>query len=220
MGMFTRFADIINANINSMLDKAEQPEKMIRLIIQEMEETLVEVRATAAKHIAEQKTIDRQIAGLEKSAQNWQEKAELAISKGRDDLAKSALAEKHKANQQLTDLAQERDKLAHFLATVQEDGQRLQNKLAEAKRRQDALLLRQESAVVRLKVREKSAQYNIDEAISRFERYQEKVDRIEAEVEAFDMTQNQDLESQIRALETDDNIDNELAELKKKVVNG
>ena len=107
MGMFTRFADIINANINSMLDKAEQPEKMIRLIIQEMEETLVEVRSTAAKHIAEQKSLSRQVASLERSAQSWQEKAELAISKGRDDLAKSALAEKHKLNQQLANLAEE-----------------------------------------------------------------------------------------------------------------
>jgi len=220
MGMFTRFADIINANINSMLDKAEHPEKMIRLIIQEMEETLVEVRATAAKHIAEKKTLARQVSAFEKSAMHWQEKAELAISKGRDDLAKSALSEKHKAQQQLTAVEEEAAKLDEFLAVVQEDSQRLQDKLTEAKRRQEALVLRQESAVVRLKVREKSAQYNIDEAINRFERYQEKVDRVEAEIEAYDMTQNKDLESQFRALETDENIDNELAELKKKVANG
>ena len=217
MGMFTRFADIINANINSMLDKAEQPEKMIRLIIQEMEETLVEVRSTAAKHIAEQKSLSRQVASLERSAQSWQEKAELAISKGRDDLAKSALAEKHKLNQQLANLAEEEVKLSEFLASVQEDGQRLQQKLAEAKRRQEALLLRQESAEVRLKVREKSAQYNIDEAINRFERYQQKIERVEAEIEAYDMTQNQDLESQFRELESDENIDQELATLKQKV---
>ena len=217
MGMFTRFADIINANINSMLDKAEQPEKMIRLIIQEMEETLVEVRSTAAKHIAEQKSLSRQVASLERSAQSWQEKAELAISKSRDDLAKSALAEKHKLNQQLANLAEEEVKLSEFLASVQEDGQRLQQKLAEAKRRQEALLLRQESAEVRLKVREKSAQYNIDEAINRFERYQQKIERVEAEIEAYDMTQNQDLESQFRELESDENIDQELATLKQKV---
>ncbi|REL25500.1 phage shock protein PspA [Thalassotalea euphylliae] len=217
MGMFTRFADIINANINSMLDKAEQPEKMIRLIIQEMEETLVEVRATAAKHIAEQKSLSRQVASLERSAQSWQEKAELAISKGRDDLAKSALAEKHKLQQQLTNLAEEEAKLSEFLASVQEDGQRLQQKLAEAKRRQEALLLRQESAEVRLKVREKSEQYNIDEAINRFERYQQKIERVEAEIEAYDMTQKQDLESQFRELESDENIDQELATLKQKV---
>lgn len=221
MGMFTRFTDIINANINSMLDKAEQPEKMIRLIIQEMEETLVEVRSTAAKHIAEKKTLARQAESLEKSVNYWQEKAELAVAKGRDDLAKSALAEKQKANQQLDALKEEAEKLEEFLSAVQEDSQRLQQKLAEAKRRQEALLLRQESAVVRLKVREKSAQYNIDEAITRFERYQEKVDRVEAQIEAYDMTQSQqDLESQFRELEQNETLDNELEQLKKKVVNG
>ncbi len=221
MGMFTRFADIINANLNSMLDKAEHPEKMIRLIIQEMEETLVEVRSTAAKHIAEKKTMQRQIDGLNKSIERWNEKAELAVSKGRDDLAKSALAEKHKNGQQVAALQTEMDKLDEFLSAVQDDGQRLQQKLAEAKRRQEALLLRQESAVVRLKVREKESRYNIDEAITRFERYQEKIDRVEAEVEAYDLTQNSsDLESQFRELETDENIENELATLKQKVANG
>ena len=221
MGMFTRFADIINANINSMLDKAEHPEKMIRLIIQEMEETLVEVRATAAKHIAEKKTMQRQIDALTKGIAHWQQKAELAVSKGRDDLAKSALVEKQKNAEQVAQLQEEFDKLDEFLQAVQDDGQRLQQKLAEAKRRQEALLLREESAVVRLKVREKATRYNIDDAISRFERYQEKIDRVEAEVEAYDITHaNNDLDSQIRALETDENIDNELESLKQKVANG
>ncbi|WP_286264403.1 phage shock protein PspA [Thalassotalea atypica] len=221
MGMFTRFADIINANINSMLDKAEHPEKMIRLIIQEMEETLVEVRATAAKHIAEKKTLQRQIDALAKGVAHWQQKAELAVSKGRDDLAKSALVEKQKNVEQMAQLQEELDKLDEFLQAVQDDGQRLQQKLAEAKRRQDALLLREQSAVVRLKVREKATRYNIDDAITRFERYQEKIDRVEAEVEAYDITHsNNDLDSQIRALETDESIDNELESLKQKVANG
>lgn len=221
MGMFTRFADIINANLNSMLDKAEHPEKMIRLIIQEMEETLVEVRSTAAKHIAEKKTMQRQIDGINNSIERWNDKAELAVSKGRDDLAKSALSEKHKNLQQAEALQEEMSKLDEFLQAVQEDGQRLQQKLAEAKRRQEALLLRQESAVVRLKVREKASRYNIDEAISRFEHYQAKIDRVEAEVEAYDLTNNNsDLESQFKELEADETIDNELASLKKKVANG
>lgn len=203
-----------------MLDKAEHPEKMIRLIIQEMEETLVEVRSTAAKHIAEKKTLTRQIDSLEKSIARWQEKAELAVAKDRDDLAKSALAEKHKNTQQVDDLNAELVKIEEFLQAVQEDSQRLQDKLSEAKRRQEALMLRQESAVVRLKVRENSARHNIDDAIVKFERYQEKIDQVEAQVEAFDFTQNQDLESQFRDLETDDSINDELAQLKKKVANG
>jgi len=220
MGLFSRFTDIINANLNSMLDKAEDPEKMIRLIIQEMEETLVEVRSTAAKHIAEKKTVSRQVQVLESSIENWQKKAELALEKDRDDLAKMALSEKHKCCAQLVDVQKELTQIDEFLASVQDDGQRLQEKLSDAKRRQEAYTLRQKSAEVRLKVRQKAAIYNIDEAISKFERYQQKVDRVEAEIEAYDMTQNQDLESQFRSLETDDSLEQEFAELKKKVANG
>jgi phage shock protein A len=220
MGMFSRFTDIINANLNNMLDKAEDPEKMVKLIIQEMEETLVEVRSTAAKNIAEKKTLMRQIASLETSIKNWQEKAELAISKGRDDLAKSALSEKQKLMTQVTELHHGLSQLDVFLSAVQEDGQRLQEKLQEAKRKQESFALRKESAEVRLKVRERAVVYNIDEAISKFERYQQKIDRVEAEIESYDLTANKDLDSQFRDLEADETVEKELAELKKQVVNG
>ncbi|WDE11099.1 phage shock protein PspA [Thalassomonas haliotis] len=220
MGMFSRFTDIVNANINSMLDKAEHPEKMIKLIIQEMEETLVEVRAVAAKHIADKKTLLRQKRTFETSISHWQEKAELAISKDREDLARSALAEKNKGKEQVQLVQQELDTLEEYLSKVQEDSQRLQDKLTEAKRRQQAYVVRQQSVEVRLKVRQQAAVVNIDEAIAKFERYQQKIDRVEAEIEAYDMMENKDLNSQFRALESDDNIDQELAQLKKKVVNG
>ncbi|MDG1751154.1 MAG: phage shock protein PspA [Thalassotalea sp.] len=220
MGMFSRFTDIVNANLNSMLDKAEDPEKMIKLIIQEMEETLVEVRSTAAKHIAEKKTLLRQIKGAEKSIANWQEKAETALLKNREDLAKSALVEKHKCQTQIDELHNELTDLEEFLTAVQNDAQNLQNKLAEAKRRQDAYVLRQQSAQVRLKVREKAAVYNIEDAINKFERYQQKIDEVEAQVEAYDMTSNQDLSSQIDALKSDENIEQELEAMKKQVANG
>lgn len=220
MGMFSRFTDIINANINAMLDKAEEPEKMIRLIIQEMEETLVEVRSTAAKHIAEKKTVMRNIREMESRVANWQEKAELALNKAREDLAKSALVEKQNCTQKLTELNQDLAQFDEFLNAVQQDSQRLQDKLTEAKRKQEAYAIRQQSAEVRLKVREKAAIYNIDEAISKFERYQQKIDRVEAEVEAYDMTSSKDLNSQFRELENDENIEQELEQLKKKVANG
>lgn len=220
MGMFSRFTDIVNANINSMLDKAENPEKMIKLIIQEMEETLVEVRSTAAKHIAEKKTVMRNIRDMESRVANWQQKAELAITKGREDLAKSALVEKQSCAQKLAEFNEELSHFDEFLTAVQQDGQRLQDKLSEAKRKQEAYAMRQQSAQVRLKVREKAAVYNIDEAISKFERYQQKIDRVEAEVEAYDMTTAKDLDSQFRELETNENIEQELEQLKKKVVNG
>jgi phage shock protein A len=220
MGMFTRFTDIINANINSMLDKAENPEKMIRLIIQEMEETLVEVRSTAAKNIAEKKSMMRQMRAFKSSVAHWQQKAELALSKGREDLAKSALTEKHKSVQKAADMQEQMDQLDEFLGNVQDDAQRLQDKLAEAKRRQESLVLRQQSAEVRLKVREKAAIYNIDEAITKFERYQQKIDDVEAQIEAYDMTSNQDLNSQFKELEANDEVEQELEQLKKQVVNG
>jgi phage shock protein A len=220
MGLFSRFTDIVNANLNSMLDKAEHPEKMIRLIIGEMEETLVEVRSTAAKNIAEQKTLARKVKATQEGIAHWHEKAELALNKGREDLAKSALAQKHKCQAELTQLDEENAQLSDLLIAIQEDAQRLQDKLNEAKRRQDALRLRQESAEVRLKVREKAVVHNIDEAMAKFERYQQKIDHLEAQVESYDLTENKDLSAQISELEQDDNIEAELAEMKKKVVNG
>lgn len=221
MGLFTRFTDIVNANLNSMLDKAEQPEKMIRLIIQEMEETLVEVRATAAKNIAEQKTHARRVKSAKASMEHWQGKAELAITKDREDLAKSALTQKHKYQNELELLEKESEQLNEFLAKVQDDASSLQEKLSEARRRQEAYILRQESAQVRLKVREKAAVYNIEEAMSKFERYQQKIDRVEAQVEAYDMMkpsdEGQSLNAQFADLEKDENIEQELAEIKKKL---
>lgn len=221
MGLFTRFTDIVNANINSMLDKAEQPEKMIRLIIQEMEETLVEVRATAAKNIAEQKTHNRKLTSVKASMDHWQSKAELAITKDREDLAKSALSQKHKYQKEVQLLEQEGEQLAEFLATVQDDATRLQEKLSEARRRQEAYTLRQESAEVRLKVREQTAIYNIEEAMSKFERYQQKIDGIEAQVEAYDLVQanskDQSLTAQFDDLEKNDQIEAELAKIKQKL---
>lgn len=221
MGLFTRFTDIVNANLNSMLDKAEQPEKMIRLIIQEMEETLVEVRATAARNIAEQKTHTRRMKSTKASMEQWHSKAELALTKGREDLAKSALAQKHKYQGELDLLEQENETIAGCLAQVQDDAARLQEKLSEARRRQEAYTLRQESAQVRLKVREQAAVYNIEEAMSKFERYQQKIDRVEAQVEAYDLMQasgsGHDLNAQFAELEKDETIEQALAEMKKKV---
>jgi len=219
MGIFTRFTDIVNANLNSMLDKAENPEKMIKMIIQEMEETLVEVRSTAARSIAEKKTILREIRLTEASITQWQQKAELALSKNREDLARAALTEKQNAQAKINGVQEDLQQLDEHLSAIQEDSQRLQTKLSEAKRKQEAYTLRQQSAQVRLKVRTKAQIHNIDDAIVKFERYQQKIDRLEAEVESYEFTENQDLESQFKALEQDENIEQELAQLKKKVVN-
>jgi phage shock protein A len=221
MGLFTRFTDIVNANLNSMLDKAEQPEKMICLIIQEMEDTLSEVRATVAKNIVEQKAHTRRVNSAKDSINYWHSRAELAVTKNREDLAKSALIQKHKYQVELRGLEQEGEQLTEFLTQVQEDASRLQEKLSEARRRQAALTLRQVSAQVRLKVREQASIYNIEAAMSKFERYQQKVDRVEAEVEAYDLmqssSQNPSLAAQFATLEKDETIEQELAEMKKNV---
>jgi len=217
MGLFTRFTDIINANINSMLDKAEDPEKMIKLIILEMDETLVEVRASAAKCIAEKKTIQRQIISIEKTISSWNAKAEVAVQKNRDDLASLALKEKYKNSEKLHQLTDGLSKLDEFLLAVQQDGERLQEKLTEAKRKQQSYVLRQQTAQVRLKVRSQAVVHNIDEAILRFERFQQKIDRVEAEVESYDLSEPKNLEEEFKSLEAQSHLEDELANLKKKV---
>ncbi|MEW6999678.1 phage shock protein PspA [Colwelliaceae bacterium BS250] len=219
MGMFSRITDIINANINSMLEKAENPEKMIRLIIQEMEETLVEVRSAAAKNIAQKKSFTRHLAEAETNIAQWQAKAELALSKGRDDLAKSALQQKNKIMQERTSLQQELSVVDDLLNAVQEDSQRLQDKLSEAKNRQKSMLMRQKSAEVRLKARATVNTGNIERSLEKFERFQQKVDEVEAQVDAYDFTKNQSLASQFADLENEDIIEQELQAMKKKVVN-
>jgi phage shock protein A len=218
MGMFSRMTDIINANINSMLDKAEHPEKMIRLIIGEMEETLVEVRSAAAKNIAERKGLQRQINALQNKVQQWHEKAELALSKDREDLARSALVEKASCVTKADDLSQQLTVIDDNLAAIQQDSKRLQDKLIEARRRKESMLVRQQSAQVRLKAKEQMATHNIDQAIAKFELYQQKIDEVEAEVEAFDMTAS-DLQSQFDALQQSEQVEEELAAMKKKVAN-
>ncbi|MFT6918543.1 MAG: phage shock protein A [Cognaticolwellia sp.] len=220
MGIFSRFTDIINANINAMLDKAEEPEKMIKLIIEEMAETLVEVRSAAAKQIAEKKTLMRHIRAMESRVAHWQQKAELALTKSREDLAKSALVEKQSCTQKLAEFNEELSQFDEYLNALQLDSQRLQDKLTEAKRKQEAFAIRQQSAEVCLKVREKIAIDNIDQAISKFELYQQKIDRVEAAVEAYDMTSSKTLDSQFCTLENDETIEQALAQLKKKIAKG
>ena len=142
MGIFSRFSDIVNSNINAILDKAEDPEKLVRLMIQEMEDTLVEVRSAAARAIADKKEIARQLDGLEREARDWQSKAELALDKGREDLAKAALAERARITQATTALEQQQKAVAEGLEKLSADIVRLEEKLADAKQRQRAILAR------------------------------------------------------------------------------
>ena len=155
MGIFSRFTDIVNSNINSILDKAEDPEKLVRLMIQEMEDTLVEVRSTAARAIADRKEITRSLAGLEAEAREWQTKAELALDKNREDLAKAALAEKARATNAAGALRAQHQALGEGLDKLNDDVVRLEEKLVDAKTRQQAIRSRQRTASGRLEARKR-----------------------------------------------------------------
>ncbi len=218
MGIFSRFTDIINSNINNLLDKAEDPAKMVRLIIQEMEDTLVEVRSSSAKTLAEKKELARQVTRLEKDAQQWQDKAELALSKNRDDLARAALMEKKKSSESAQALLAELAHTDDHISKLQDEIAQLQDKLTDAKSRQKAILIREKSASSRLKVKENIHSTRVNDALSRFDQYERKIDGIEAEVESYDLG-SKSLADEIAELESDEKVDDELAQLKAKIKN-
>ncbi len=155
MGIFSRLSDIVNSNINAMLDKAEDPEKMIRMVIQEMEETLVEVRSTTARIIADKKELTRRNKRLEKQADEWENKAELAINKGREDLAKAALLEKTNVNEMITLIHEDMSKLDAALEQLSLEIEQLQSKLNEARARQKTILMRHDATSSRRTVNAK-----------------------------------------------------------------
>lgn len=216
MGIFSRFSDIVNSNINSLLDKAEDPQKMVRLIIQEMEDTLVEVRSTSAKTIAEKKELSRRVERMEADANQWQEKAELALSKGREDLARAALIESGKAQESIGAVKTELGHIEDHISKLQHETAQLQEKLADAKARQKAILMRQNAASTRLNVKRKLDNSKVEDALNRFERYEHKIDGLEAELESYDMGKKS-LADEIADLENDTKIDDQLAALKAKM---
>jgi phage shock protein A len=218
MGIFSRFTDIVNANINSILDKAEDPEKLVRLMIQEMEDTLVEVRSTAARAIADRKEITRTLTGLETESRDWQSKAELALDKEREDLAKAALAEKARVVNAADALRSQHQSLGDGLERLNEDIVRLEEKMVDAKTRQQAILARQQTASRRLEVRKRLHSARIDDAFIKFDQFERRVDDMEAYVEAYDMGSKtkKGLQDEFADLEAEDAVAKELRELKSK----
>jgi phage shock protein A len=217
MGIFSRFSDIVNSNINAILDKAEDPEKMVRLMIQEMEDTLVEVRSAAARAIADKKELARRLSGLDRDVSEWQRKAELAVGKGRDDLAKAALAEKARVAAMSESLRAQYQQIEEGLAKLNDDIGRLESKLGDAKTRQKALLMRHVTASKRLEVRKRLHDGKIDDALVRFEQYERKMEHLEGRVEAYDLGLKKDLKDQFASLESEDSIEQELQSLKEKI---
>jgi phage shock protein A len=221
MSIFSRTRDIIAANMTDLLDKAEDPAKMIRMIIMEMEETLVEVRASAARTIADQKEMRRQISKLERIQEGWTEKAELALSKGREDLAKAALVEKRKAGDMADQLSVEIQVLDDALRASEADIAKLQGRLREARTRQNAIATRLESAHNRAKLREMYAGPKVNEAFSRFDQLERRADFAEGEADALSLgAPPKSLEEEIAELRNEEAVDAELEALKAKLNSG
>jgi phage shock protein A len=215
MSIFSRTRDIIAANVTDLLDKAEDPAKMIRMIIMEMEETLVEVRSSAARSIADQKEMRRQIARLEKVQEGWTEKAELALSKDRDDLARLALAEKQKSAALADQLNGQIRALQDGLSASEQDVAKLQAKLREARARQNAIASRLENAHNRARMREMYAGPKIDEAFSRFELLEKRADLAEGRADALALgAPPKTLEEEIAELRAEEKVLAELESLK------
>lgn len=217
MGIFSRFSDIVNANINAVLEKAEDPEKIIRLMIQEMEDTLVEIRSAAAKCIADRKELGRHIDLLERERLDWANRAELAVRREREDLARAALTEKQAIEDRTEQMKAELEGLDGQLEKFNSDITQLQSKLDDAKTRQRSIVIRHTTASSQLSARKHIHDDRIDEMLYRFETAERRIDRVESEAEAVSMGRGKNLADEIADLEEDDRVEAELAELKSKV---
>jgi len=214
MSIFSRLSDIVNANINNLLEKAEDPEKIIRLMIQEMEDALVEIRSSAAKCIAEKKERQRQIRYLNEDIADWQKKAELAISKDREDLAKAALREKAEISRRCDVIKSDLEVIEDQLLKFDQDISLLQNKLGDTKNRQRSIVLRQQTAKAQLRTRKHVYNEQLDELMFRFDTAEQRIERVEAESEAMSMGRGGSLAEQIDELGDDEEITQELDALK------
>jgi phage shock protein A len=209
--VFSRARDIFAANMTELLDRAEDPARMIRMIILEMEETLVEVRATAARSIADIKEMRRAVGRLDELQADWTGKAELALAKDREDLAKAALVEKQKAAEMADGLRDELNQMEQVLRGYETDIAKLQGKLREARARQNAIAARFESAMTRAKAREVMNGSRTADAFAKFEILERRADFAEGRCEALGITS---LEDEIDQLRADEKIDAELEALK------
>ncbi len=219
MGIFSRMTDIINSNINAMLDQAEDPEKMVRLIIQEMEDTLVEVRSSSARVIADRKSAARRLEQVREEAESWETKAKLALSREREDLARAAIREKTAIEEEITVVAEELAATDEHIEQLSDEITQLQQKLDDARAKQKALAMRGKTVESRIKVKRQIHREALDDAFTRFERFERRMDNLEGQLESMDIGRDvsPDLAAQIDALEDDDRITDELERLKTEM---
>lgn len=219
MGIFSRMSDIINSNINSLLDSAEDPQKMIRLIIQEMEDTLVEVRSSSARVLADRKAAARRMEQVQAEAEGWEQKAKLAVSKGREDLARAALLEKRAIEEEVAVVEAELTALDEHIEQLGEEVAQLQQKLGDAKAKQKAMIMRSQTVESRIKVKRQMQRDALDNAFTRFEHFERRMDNLESQLESMDIGRDvpPDLAAEISALEEDERINEELQRLKKEL---
>lgn len=217
MGIFSRMSDIINSNINALLDSAEDPEKMIRLIIQEMEDTLVEVRSSSARVLADRKTAERKRGQIALEAAGWEEKAKLAISKGREDLARAALQEKRIIEQELEVVGAELTATDDHIDQLNEEISQLQQKLSDAKAKQKALLMRSKTVESRMAVKRQVNRSELDQAFNKFDKFERRMDNLEGELEAMDLGRESGLAAEIEALQQDEWLSEELDRLRESM---
>lgn len=219
MGIFSRMTDIINSNITSMLDQAEDPQKMIRLIIQEMEDTLVEVRSSSAKVLADRKAAARRLEQVDAEAASWEDKARLAISKGREDLARAALQEKRAIEEETVVVQSELTATDEHISQLNVEVAQLQQKLSDAKAKQKAMLMRSQTVESRIKVKRQVQREALDNAFQRFEHFERRMDGLEGQLESMDIGREppQDLVAEIDALQEDERINDEIQRLKSEM---
>lgn len=214
MGIFTRFKDIINSNMNAMLDNAEDPEKLIKMMIREIEDTLVEFKVSCAGAIAGKKKVERELSQARDKQKAWQERASLAVEKGRDDLAREALLEKRRFSETIESLERELQEHDDLVAQYQEDIERLEEKLQSSREKQRMLVQRHIHARRKKQAEEDIRRMESAETLAKFDDLENRIDRMEAEADLVNYGVKPDLEAKFDALIVDDDIEKELNALK------
>ncbi len=214
MGIFTRFRDIISSNMNSMLDKAEDPEKLIKLMIREMEDTLVEIKASCAGALAGRKKVGRRLDDVRSKENYWGQRAGLAVDKGRDDLAREALSEKRRLTQMAESLQRELTEHDDMVGSYQDDIRQLEDKLIKAREKQRMLVQRHIRARRKKRAREEIRRIDNHEAMARFDALENRVERMEAEADLVSSGRKSPLDEEFDKLLDDDDIEKELKALK------